>query len=183
MSTVNPRRLLVAVIAICVVVTAVRLHTARTRPTASPIEAGEHASADSAGIAQSPSARVPLVLPASTVAELRATADALPPGATRKARPADAGASVFERASALVVNGDPSGARALLEPRVWSGHAPNYEVMLLLGTCEAQHDQGCQTAIRQNYPTIASSSPGPTPRGAPSPGARAPDDNAIPPNE
>jgi hypothetical protein len=71
--------------------------------------------------------------------------------ATHTARPS--GGNVFPQASALVTSGDPAGARALLEPRVFgSGHATTEEVNLLRGICKSQHDKSCTAAIGSKYP-------------------------------
>ncbi len=63
------------------------------------------------------------------------------------------GGSVLAQASALSLAGDQSGARALLEPRVFgAGRASPEEVSLLRGICKSQHDRTCISTIAQKYP-------------------------------
>jgi hypothetical protein len=63
-----------------------------------------------------------------------------------------AGGSVFAQAQTLSLNGDQAGARQLLEPRVFGGHANGDEVKLLHGICKAQHDKACIAALDAKYP-------------------------------
>jgi hypothetical protein len=61
-------------------------------------------------------------------------------------------ASVFAQAEAMSIAGDSAGARALLEPRVFStARASDEEVNLLRGICKAQHDRNCTAAIAAKY--------------------------------
>jgi serine/threonine-protein kinase len=74
------------------------------------------------------------------------------PVATHVAR-SSGGGSVFSQAQSLSMSGDKSGARALLEPRVFgSGHASTDEVNLLRTICKAQHDRSCTASIGARYP-------------------------------
>jgi len=70
---------------------------------------------------------------------------------TRSARPTGGG-NVFAQATSLMVGGDSTGARALLEPRVFGDHATAEEVALLRGICKSQHDKVCLASISAKYP-------------------------------
>jgi pSer/pThr/pTyr-binding forkhead associated (FHA) protein len=98
-----------------------------------------------------PSATHTQVVPTATTTTTT-TAPTATATATHTARPTGGG-SVFSQASALVTSGDNTGARALLEPRVFgAGHATADEVGLLRGICKAQHDKSCTAAISAKYP-------------------------------
>ncbi len=72
------------------------------------------------------------------------------PRVTETAPPRAGGIS--QQASALLLAGDTAGARALLEPRVFGGHASADEVRALEGACKAQHDAECLAALAKRYP-------------------------------
>jgi pSer/pThr/pTyr-binding forkhead associated (FHA) protein len=88
---------------------------------------------------------------ATNTATTTATATQPTATATHTARPTGGG-SQFAQASALVTSGDSQGARTLLEPRVFGGHANADEVSLLRGICKSQHDKVCTAAISAKYP-------------------------------
>lgn len=74
------------------------------------------------------------------------------PSTTTSVKKPPAGGSVFSQASAMALNGDQAGARALLEPRVMGGKASPDEVGLLKGICKAQGDKVCTAGIKKLYP-------------------------------
>jgi len=95
---------------------------------------------------------VPDTMHSSTAPQHTATTATTNPTAvpTHTAHPG--GHDVLQQASALSLAGDNAGARALLEPRVFGGHAGPQEVRMLKGICKAQHDKECIGAIEKKYP-------------------------------
>ena len=90
-------------------------------------------------------------VPTNTATATTSTATSTAPSATTTHRP-PTGGSVFAQASQMALNGDTSGARTLLEPRVMGGKATPDEVNLLKGICKGQGDKVCTGAIKKLYP-------------------------------
>ncbi len=66
----------------------------------------------------------------------------------------DLDASVWDKAFPLSVS-EPARARAILEPRVYGGHATANEVGLLHTICTLQKDYECVRAVDKRYPQYA----------------------------
>jgi pSer/pThr/pTyr-binding forkhead associated (FHA) protein len=79
---------------------------------------------------------------ATTTTTTTATATTKPSG----------GGSVAEQARGMMLNNNPSGARSILEPRVFAKKATAEEAGLLWDACKAMRDKQCRDTVDQLYP-------------------------------
>ncbi len=71
--------------------------------------------------------------------------------ATATTKPSGGG-SVAEQARGMMLNNNPSGARSILEPRVFAKKATPEEAGLLWDACKAMRDKQCRDTVDQLYP-------------------------------